>query len=306
LSEGLRWVYLTSLPVSGSTIISLVANAHPDIVSPGELIGPGPVDIANFPEGPTCSCAKLVGECPFWMQVTKRHMGRGYRWKPTAWGLDYHFVDLPNLGRIALSRPDPYALRMRFFEKLPVFAPRLGALAARNRSYADAVLEASGKKVLLDASKQPQRIVHLSRIPGIDLRVIHLIRHPGGYSYSLRRSRKVPVAESAQTWTTRNEQIEHLLKGMPGDRVLRVLHEDFCDDPQAVMDRIFSFSGVPSIKIPDNLQDISHHLLGNRMRTRGDTKVARNDAFERELSSEETASYKAIAGSLARRYGYAV
>jgi hypothetical protein len=306
LSESLRWIYLTSLPVSGSTVISLVANAHPDLVSPGELFGPGDMDMEAYPEGPTCSCTKLVGECPFWSEVARRHRARGYAWRPTNWGLGYHFDDHPNLGRLALSRPDPRGIRLEVFQRLPYFRPRLMALHARNKSYARAVLEVSGKKVLLDASKQPQRIVHLAHIPGVDLRVVHLIRHPGGFVYSLRRSREVPVAESARTWAERNVEIERLVSGMPKNKVLRVRHEDFCTDPQGVMDNIFKLADLPSIPIPDNLRDIKHHLLGNPMRTRGDTKITRNDAFERELTPDETSTYKSIAGSVARRYGYSV
>lgn len=306
MSDRLVWIYLTSLNVSGSTIISHVANSHPKMVSPGELVGPGVVDLAAFPEGPLCSCNVLVKDCPFWKEVVRIHTGRGFQWKPTSWGLDYCFEDYPQVGRLALSRPGPAATRLKIFEKVPFFRERIDRLHARNHSYGLAVAEAAGKQVILDASKQPRRLIHLSRMPGVDLRVVHLVRHPGGYAWSTKRGRNADVTESAKFWVTRNREIEWLLRDFPRDRVIRVSHEDFCDEPQREMDRIYALAGLESARIPDNIQDIVHHVLGNKARTRGDTKIKRNDAFEHKLSADEKAAYLRIAGPLARRYGYAV
>lgn len=304
MSERFTWIYLTSLNVSGSTIISLVANSHPKLVSPGELIGPGTVDTKAFPEGPICSCNVLVKDCPYWQEVVRQHTARGHRWKPTTWGLDYHFLDYPKVGKLALSRPGPHAYRMRLFEHVPFFREQMAAVHERNRSYTQAVIDVAGKTAVLDASKQPRRILHLSRIPNVDLRVVHLVRHPGGYCYSVKRGRQTPVAESARFWVDRNREIEWLLSGFPQEKKIRVSHEEFCDNPQQEMDRIYALAGLESAKIPENLLDITHHVLGNKMRTRGDTAIKRNDAFEHKLSEEEKAQYKVIAGPLARRYGY--
>jgi len=306
LSDRLVWVYLTSLNVSGSTIISHVANSHPKMVSPGELIGPGLVDLQAFPEGPLCSCNVLVKDCPFWKDVVKLHTERGFQWQPTSWGLDYHFDDYAKVGKLALSRPGPAATRLKFFENIPFFRERIEKIHARNRSYAMAVAEVAGKQVVLDASKQPRRLIHLSRIPGVDLRVIHLIRHPGGYAWSVKRGRSVSVEDSVKHWVQRNREIEWLLRDFPREKILRMTHEDFCDDPQREMDRIYALAGLESARIPDNLQDIVHHVLGNKARTRGDTKIMRNDAFEQKLTADEKDAYRRIAGPLARRYGYAL
>ena len=42
----------------------------------------------------------------------------------------------------------------------------------------------SGKRVLVDSSKNPARALALTMLPDIDLHLLHLVRDPRGYAWS--------------------------------------------------------------------------------------------------------------------------
>lgn len=147
----MKLVYLVSNHNAGSTPIALVANAHPAMVSPGEMVGPG----GRFHDahGPVCSCGKTVDLCPFWSEAGALYQRKNFPWQPDKWGLDFRFPGQTWLSRFALNRPDIMAWRLPLCSKLPWFSGKIQEMLARNLEFARAVLSASGRDVILDASK---------------------------------------------------------------------------------------------------------------------------------------------------------
>jgi hypothetical protein len=295
-------VYVTSLPNSGSTVIALIANSHPDMVSPGELFGPG--GRRHGPEGPTCSCGQLLPACPFWSEVADRYKAQGHPWTPASWGLHYQIESHPKLSKLIFSRPGPSALRHRVFAALPSVGRHVRTLDDRNRTYAQLVTDVSGKRVLLDTSKEPERLAHLCRIAGIGMRAVHLVRDPRGYCNSRKKNARETVEHAARQWTQRNRYMARLAAALPPERRVRILYEDFCRDPQAVMDQTYALAGLASAPVPSDMRDVTHHLLGNRMRTRRDAEVTLDASWQEQLTQDELAAIRQIAGPLAKEYGY--
>ena len=301
-SDEIRLVYLAALHNSGSTVISVVANSHPEMVSPGEMVGPG--GRHHGANGPDCSCSHPVAECPFWLEVSRRYSQRGYRWTPANWALKFEFEGRPRLSRLAFGRPGPQAYRDQALALIPFTRGVIENLRNRNRCFVQTILQVSGKRVLFDASKHPERIAHFSHIAGMDLRVVHLIRDPRGWCNSRKRGTQMQVGLIAQAWVQRNEYIERLVNALPPKKHTRIRYEDFCHNPQKVMDDIYKLSSLPTAALPEDLRGTAHHLLGNRMRTRGDASIRLDTSWERELSREEVAVVERVAAPLARRYGY--
>lgn len=294
-------VYLAALHNSGSTVIALLANAHPEMISPGEMIGPG--GRFHGPEGPVCSCGRLVAHCPFWLEVSRRYTANGHPWTPATWGLRYEFKGHPLLSRLAFGRPGASGRRARIVEAAPFVGNKVKDLQKRNLCFAQSILDVSGAKSLLDASKHPERIAYFMRIREFDLGVIHLIRDPRGWCNS-RKKHGESVAVTAPMWLKRNKYIERLTSALPPQRHIMVRYEDFCRNPQAIMDRIFHLATLPSVPVSDDLRSVSHHLLGNRMRNRGDARIQHDTTWQEQLDKTEIASIERVTATLAVRYGY--
>lgn len=298
----MKLVYLVSNHNAGSTPIALVANAHPDMVSPGEMVGPG--GRFHGALGPVCSCGKEVAVCPFWQEVGIRYRAMGFPWQPDRWGLDFRFPGFPLLSRIALNRPDAFSWRTPLFARLPWFLDRIQEMLDRNAAFAQIILDVSGRKVVLDASKHQMRLYHLSRIKMLDLRVVHLIRDPRGWCNSRRKNFNEPVNQNALRWSEQNISIDQIVSHINKEKRIVLRYEEFCENPQATMARIWALADLPEVPVPEDLNTISHHLLGNRMRTRKNLKISQDLSWQNELSTGERAIIEQITASTAQRFGY--
>ncbi len=298
----MKLVYLVSNHNAGSTPIALVANAHPAMVSPGEMVGPG----GRFHDalGPVCSCGKEVAICPFWSEVGIRYRDKNFPWQPDRWELDFRLPNHPWLSRIALNRPDIFPWRTPLFSRLPWFSKKIKDMLARNLAFARIVLDVSGREVVLDASKHSMRLYHLSRIPELDLRVIHLLRDPRGWCNSRRKNFNEPVTQTARRWVEENIRISQITSHMPERKKIILRYEEFCENPQAAMARIWALADLPVVTVPEKLSTINHHLLGNRMRTRKDLGIKQDLSWQSELSRDERKIIEHLTTPVAGYLGY--
>lgn len=298
----MKLVYLVSSHNAGSTPIALVANAHPAMVSPGEMVGPG--GRFHDSQGPVCSCGKEVAICPFWSEVGVRFQEKNFPWQPDKWGLDFRFPGHAWLSRLALNRPDILAWRLSLFSKLPWFSKKIQDMLVRNLEFARIVLDVSGRKVILDASKHPQRLYHLNRIPELDLRIIHLLRDPRGWCNSRRKNFNEPLEQTAHHWVKQNSRISQIISQTPKSKKFTLRYETFCENPQSAMAQIWALADLPAVTLPDNLNTIEHHLLGNRMRTRKDLKIKQDLSWQTQLSTHEQKIIEQITSPVANDFGY--
>ena len=66
----MRVIFIASLSHSGSTLLDLMLNAHPELVSVGELKQLSRYARFNKPKQARCTCGKLsVWDCDFWKSV---------------------------------------------------------------------------------------------------------------------------------------------------------------------------------------------------------------------------------------------
>ena len=66
----MRVIYIVGTSHSGSTLLDLMLNAHPEIVSTGEVIRLKRAWINSKPAA--CTCGNPVAECTFWLRVDQR------------------------------------------------------------------------------------------------------------------------------------------------------------------------------------------------------------------------------------------
>jgi hypothetical protein len=301
----LPFVYLTSPPFSGSTLFSFLANAHPAIATVGEMSGPVR---SQDPDAYLCSCGQPIRRCLFWRQVGDRMACKGFEFDPGAFETKLQLASDQLADRLlvgSLRYSTLESLRDGIVKILPMHGRRLRGLVARIEALAASILEVTGKSVFFDASKNPMLIRQLTQSHKVDLRVVHLVRDVRGASLSMRVNKGETNWRRALTsWVHTNSAIERHLRCLPDDRWMRIRYEDMCRTPEETLNRLYSFCGVEPFKLPSEIGNVVHHIVGNRMRLSGIGQVRLHEEWRSRLSAEELNLADEIAGKMHVHYGY--
>lgn len=308
-AEPVRVVYIGGSGRSGSTLVERLLGALPGVCDVGEV---ALMWERGLIRGERCGCGVPLPRCPFWREVGKVAFG------------GWDSFDVPEF--LALKRSVD---RNRFVPGL--LADGGTAIRHRANEYAAvyarlyrAVRQVSGCAVIVDASKHASLAFCLRTEPGIDLRVIHLVRDPRAVAYSWTRQVRRPEAEgaaeaspryiptlpparSAMRWNAQNLGF-HLLaaRGVP-TRLMR--YEDFVAAPVAGMQELVELAGVePELSfMTDTGADLglTHTAGGNPMRfSAGRIEFRRDDVWRSRLRSDARALTATLTFPLLARYGY--
>jgi hypothetical protein len=298
-------LYVLGTPFTGSTLLSFLLNAHPQIVAVGEATGPA----AHERDGASviCSCGARVGDCDFWSKVGEQMRQRGCRFDASRWETAFE-LPVPQLLRQLLVRSLRSnaldAARDAIVLRLPVWGPRLRELGVRNRCFAESVLAVSGKPLLADASKDPLRSRYLRSLAGLDTRVIHLVRDAPGFVASYLKNAGGSLGQGVRGWVRISRAAERLRRTLPADAWLRVRYEDLCSDPDAELGRIWRLAGVAPLRGAISWRDSVHHILGNRMRLSNSSEIALDESWRSKLTRAQLDRILTRTGPLRRQYGY--
>ncbi len=242
-----------------------------------------------------CGCGEEVDVCPFW-------------------GPHVPTID-PDVRRVATEAVRvrylalPAFLRQRHLGRTEQDALRreMGAILRRVANDADA-------RVLVDGSKNPANGFLLTSIPGVELHVLHLVRHPGGVVRSWSRPkgylRHYSAPRVVSWWLAMNLFAERL--GRRAVSYDRVRYEDAVADPAALLRRLTTSLGVgtPSPQEPDlsflagaNASfGVQHALAGNPDKLqRGSTEISDRGW---SLPTGRRLLVSALSAPLRWRYGY--
>ncbi|BCB76172.1 sulfotransferase [Phytohabitans flavus] len=281
-----RVLFVAGSGRSGSTLVTNVLGQADGVFAAGELRY---LWQRGAMEDRPCGCGQSFTECPVWTQVMKE--------------VD---TDPPAVVDTLRRR-----LRMR----------RLPAMLWRRRAKAHpgiaALYAALGSEVVVDSSKLPPYGLLVDGLPGVDMRVLHLVRDPRAAAFSWRRRKRLdgpddvtfmsrpPVAKAALLWLVWNATTALLWRR--SGRYMRVRYEDFVADPAGVTRRIADFAGVPGVTFDGNTVHLAptHAVAGNPSRHRtGDVAVVPDDEWVRGLSRSAFALVTAITAPLLWRWRY--
>jgi hypothetical protein len=306
MSSGrLRVGYLAGSGHTGSTLVALLMDCHPNIASVGETaFKPSSRRQGHF--NMKCSCGATYHECRFWFEVFARVRAAGFDFGPTAWTNDYRYTSkwAHRLLTRYSGRPQVRWLQRQALWALPVHAQCLARVDRVNVAFIRAVLEVSGKQVFFDTSKRPVRLERLASIPAIDLRLIQLVRDVRGYASSAKR-RGLDLEREARGWRIEQETIFEIARRVPADAITRLRYEDLCADPSGEIERLHRFLGVSPLAPPVELRPREHHVLGNRIRRQESIRVRPSDDWKARLTAGEVQRVMGIAGDLNAELGYA-
>lgn len=215
---------------SGSTILDLCLGSHSSMFSLGEIVNLREA----YRAGRQCSCGEKIPNCPFWNAVEKELQARCGR---SATLKDWD-----------LTPEDPDLFRYANVEILK------------------AISAVAGKFILVDSSKLRSRLSRYMNIVEIDVKVIHLVRHPIGVATS-SKSKGRNGLRSIRGWRNYNEKMSDLMTGHHKEAALITLrHEDFAEDPGKWLREITRRIGVPFQKSQLEYYGTTHHVVGgNRL-----------------------------------------
>ena len=307
-SDPTKLLYIGGFGRSGSTLVERILGQLPGFCSAGELVFLWQRGLA---ENQLCGCGAAFSDCDFWTRVGKTAFG----------GWDQ--VDAAEM--IALKHEVD---RNRYIPAM--VAPRLrpAARAAMDRytgvlsQLYRAIAEVAGARVVIDASKHASTAFLLRRVPGVDLRVVHLVRDPRGVAYSWTKEVRKPEvtgddafmpvyspASSGRQWVAYNLLFQAL--GALGETLV-LRYEDLLSDPRRYLERVLGYTGEPATPeafsfLGDGWVDlgVDHTVAGNPMRFhRGRLDLRLDQAWTTKLPRRDRRVVTAITWPLQLRYGY--
>ncbi len=320
-----RLAYILAASHSGSTLLAMLLGAHPETCTAGELKATNLGDVDRY----LCSCGTAIRRCSFWTRVHAEMENRGVSF------------DIADARTDIRAAPTPYTRRLlkplhrgRLLECVrdaglalsPAWRHHLARTQQRNEALVGTVAAITGARVVIDSSKVALRLKYLLRNPGLDVRVIRLIRdgravaltyvdparfadasdpsRRGGGTGRARDEEKLPLADAAHEWRRSNEEAEHVLAGLHRGRWMQVRYEDVCMDTENTLRRLFAFLGVDPDRAQRGFRSVEHHVIGNGMRLDLTSEVRLDDRWRSMLTEEDLRTFDRVAGGLNRRYGY--
>jgi hypothetical protein len=308
-STATPFAFILAHSFSGSTLLSFLLGAHPEIATVGEMF----IAPSHNTDDYLCSCGEPIERCGFWRRVSREMTARGVPFDVRSGDSSLTAGSYGPLGsRLVWAEPRGPVLegvRRTGLKLLPGVRRELDRRIAVNRHFAEVVLDLRNARVFVDATKRPGRALLLRRDPRIDLQVIHLVRDGRAVSRSGIRNLGQTAEEGARSWVASMRRSEDLRRSIPAERWLTVRHEDLCRDLHATLGRIFEFLDVaPDVLINDfgDVRSGDHHIIGNRMRLSRTSEIRLDERWRTDLTPEQRRTVERIAGPELRRYGYAV
>jgi hypothetical protein len=261
-------------------------------------------------ENRDCGCGRPFHECPFWNAVGIEAFGG---WDKIdldevislRYGLDRAWVT-PLLG----SRWKPPGLSRRIERYVDLL----------DRLYR-AIHSVSGARVIIDSSNLASHALLLREIPGIDLKIVHLIRDSRGVAFSWTKSvpRHVTDGEtrymprysaiaSSFRWSMYNLFASSLRRFALPEQSLR--YEDLMKAPVREVAGLARFAGNLSSDLSFMSDDsvtfeVGHTVDGNSMRFRlGEVPLRKDEEWRNKMGPRDRWTVTALTLPLLTRYGY--
>jgi len=188
------------------------------------------------------------------------------------------------------------------------------------RTFADLVEETTGDcpAWIVDASKDPYRLLWLQRSGLFNIKVIHMVRHPCGFAYSVTKDwihrngivsnleRLYYTTRQSGAWVIQNTLIRQIIDNhmTNGDHVL-VRYEDLATHPQNTFRKVCRLIGVNcEEQAVDNWRSGSQFTIaGNPMRYE-DRDIELDERWKRRLPVSSSLIAKLISSATRSSYDY--
>jgi hypothetical protein len=305
-----RFLYVAGTSYTGSTLLSLLLNLHPQIVSVGEMTGPfrGVADRSEYP----CSCGAKMSECPFWTAVGEEMERRGLQFDAEHWNLRFDPDSILRRRVLTNSLKNNFAdaVRDTAVQHAPVLGKQIREIVRRNEAVAASACTVADAPVFVDTSKSVDRARQLNRMSGLEPYVVHLVRDSLGFVASKKaRAWMDPegakIGNAMRYWNRRSAQAERLFAALEPERRLLVRYEDLCTDPERELGRICEMVGLAMLPGPYDFHAGDHHIIGNEMRLESSSEIVLDERWTTILTEQEAETVRGSTSRYRRVFGYA-
>lgn len=317
-------VYILAASHSGSTLSALLLNSHPEICAAGELKATHLGDRDTY----RCSCQNLIDDCYFWINVSSEMRKRGQEYFVGRTPNDLNSIPSEYVRRLLKPLHRGASIEMLrdvLLKMSPAWRTEIRSWRARNAALVESIATASGARYVVDSSKIALRLKYLQGIPGIDLKVIRLVRDgravaltymrpsefadatdPGlrGGGSGIENHNCLSMPEAANEWRRSNEEASEVLRSFPDESHIQLSYEELCMDPAATLARIFGFMGLAGKPHYEEFRSVEHHVVGNGMRLDSGSAITLDERWRTVLTATELADFEEVAGDLNRELGY--
>jgi hypothetical protein len=303
-------LYVGGSSRSGSTLVGRILGEAPNAICVGEtryLWDRGLIHDVQ------CGCGQLFRSCPFWSAIGEDAFG--------GW-------DCINAERLANMDYTLNRLRTVPLHWLPslssAFAAAIDEYVSLLTQLYVAIARVSGAQIIVETSKDPTFASLLTRMPGYDVRIIHLVRDSRAVAYSWTRDSRLPSpigeeafmpkfrpADAATRWLLSNASFHALATRHYA--YARCRYESFVANPRDTLQNLSAMADEPLVLSTTKLMDKKvrlgeHHIFsGNPMRaSTGFVEMRTDDKWQTELPVSHFGEVTMITWPLLRRYGYPI
>jgi len=249
----MKIIYIAGTSHSGSTLLDLMLNAHPKIVSVGEVVNLSrQLEYKNRRKKvyTRCSCgAPSLWQCDFWSGVNQEMLEAEGKSLSELDVLDYTGSEVQHAPNAVLFR---------------------------------AVSKTSGKNFIVDSSKSPARLAHLLQLRGLDVHPVHLIRNPKGQIWSVAK-KYGGFLKHIVRYGIVHEQIRRQLELVPHS----VVHyEDLVTEPERTLRGVLEPVGLDyHWRQLSWAEQVKHNVAGNRMRRQQNSQLMLDESWRTNLTT---------------------
>ncbi len=302
-----RLVFIVGTGRSGSTLLTMILGAHPELFAPGEATM---VD-EWIQQNDLCSCGVPVLSCPIWSrvmdQISRRRRINVAQFS-SAFPIDLsrsfdrskttqRVAHLVSVGGVRML---PHVLWRRL-NNLPCFAELTRRTENTLRFY-ECVREVSGREHVIDASKSVYRLLHVYSLRPEAVRAIYLTRDGRATVNSLMKHTGYSAKTAALRWRNGNVYSRWMVGRIPPAQRIHVRYEELCRDPERTVKRVCGVIGVKYDPAILNFRSAEHHLIaGSPMRFGGKVDIAEDTSWRAQMSEAALGTFEQIGGRLNRK-----
>lgn len=289
-------VFVLAPSFHGATILSILLDSHPEIVSLGDTV---PRWKNN------CACGNPVIKCDFWKTIIHATNSR------------HSLVEsdpiIKPLSICGLGRKTNYFVTGGLY-LLSRISSRIGPhlrygdiqrYLSAHEIMADTACVQAGKQVFVDGEKSISKaMLTIATNPCARIRIIHLIRDPRAFVTSCIKNR--PYSRTPATiWRRHHTLIGILGRTISRSEYLPVKFEYLSQSPQEAMNEITRFLGMkPVIVSGEHSQVRLGHQIGNTSYRKYGTIVNASERWREVLTLSQQREILRLCEPLSEKFGY--
>ena len=284
--QNIKLVYLTGMWRSGGTVLGRILDCSKQIIFVGNL-----KDFwrKGLKRNNKCSCGERFENCSFWKEVTKE-----YR---KSFPSD-NFEELNKKFQQIEKWSNFFELKKIVLNKKESFLkPALYKYTEHNEKLYKIISNLSGKKIIVDSSRNTGRLLALSLINNLELFPINIIRDPRGVLNSLinkdisnyKEIRHSSILNLLQ-WNIKNYFSVDIMKKLNTSGGMYVLYKNFSSCSSELVEKLKTIFNCELNYNLDNgkfsiIVETGHLFSGNRKRhTSGKITIKEDIEWKEELS----------------------